>query len=107
MRDFKWSRAEKLVARRAFDQAIDREMRELIRQTREMAALANEGADLWRLESWLREQLRDIERKYDFRDSVLPIVFATLMKQGHITEDDLDGLDQEKINLILRAASHL
>jgi hypothetical protein len=107
MRDFKWSRAEKIVARRAFEQALDRELHEFIRQAKEMAANANEGSDLWKLESWLRERRREIERKYDFRYSVLPIVFATLVRQGHLTKDDLAGLDQEKIELILSAASDL
>jgi hypothetical protein len=107
MRDFKWSRSEKVVARRAFDQALNRELCELIRQAKEMAALANEASDLWRLERWLTERRREIERKYDFRYSVLPIVFATLVKQGLLSGNDLDGLDQEKIELILGAAAHL
>jgi hypothetical protein len=32
-------------------------------------------------------------------------VFATLLKQGHLSESDLDGLGQKKINLILDAAA--
>jgi hypothetical protein len=38
---------------------------------------------------------------------VLPIVFAALLKQGYLSESDLDGLGQEKINLILSAAAGL
>ena len=107
MRELKWSRTEKIIARRAFDQALSREQGELIRQAKEMAADAKHGPDLWKLEGWLRERRREIERKYDFRYSVLPIVFATLLKQGHLSESDLDGIDQEKMKLIRGAASHL
>jgi hypothetical protein len=107
MRDLKWSRSEKVVARRAFDQALERELQDLIRQAKEMAGSADEGSDLWRLENWLTERRREIERKYDYRYSVLPLVFATLVKQGHISESDLHGLDLEKIELILSLASRL
>lgn len=107
MRELEWARTEKIIARRAFDQALGKELSELIRQAKEMAANAKDGPDLWKLEAWLRERRREIARKYDFRYSVLPIVFATLLKQGHLSESDLDGLDQEKIRLIRGAASHL
>ena len=36
---------------------------------------------------------------------VLPFVFATLLKQGLIIENDLHGLGPEKIELILGVAS--
>jgi hypothetical protein len=39
-----------------------------------------------------------IERKYDYRYSVLPIVFATLLKEGCIRELDLLGLDRQRLN---------
>jgi len=32
---------------------------------------------------------------------VLPIVFAQLLRDGHLTDDDLQGLGQEKLDLIL------
>ncbi|MBV8832619.1 MAG: hypothetical protein JO217_05015 [Acidobacteriaceae bacterium] len=53
-------------------------------------------------DAWL-----EFARKYDCRYSVLPLVLATLVKQGHMSENDLEGLDQEKIELILDPASHL
>jgi Photoprotection regulator fluorescence recovery protein len=94
-----------VVARKALDQALNRELCEVISQAKEMAAAADGASDLWKLENWLRERRREIERKYDFRYSVLPIVFATLIKQHYLNERDLDGLNQKKIRLILNAAS--
>jgi hypothetical protein len=107
MRELKWSPSEKVVARRAFDQALNAELGELIRQAKEMAAIVDEASQLWNFERWLTQRRLEIERKYDYRYSVLPFVFATLIKQNRISENDLDGLDLEKIELILGIASRL
>lgn len=105
MRDLKWSPSEKVVARRAFEQALNTELRELVRRAKEMAATVEEASELWNLESWLTHRRLEIERKYDYRYSVLLLVFATLLKQGLISENDLHGLGSEKIELILGVAS--
>jgi hypothetical protein len=55
----------------------------------------------------LTERRREIDRKYDYRYSVLPLVFAELVKQGRIAENDLQGLAPEKIDVILGMASRL
>ncbi|MBV9265250.1 MAG: hypothetical protein JO061_03685 [Acidobacteriaceae bacterium] len=107
MRDLKWSPPEKAAARRAFDQALKNELEELVREAKGMAAAVVEASDLWNLESWLAERRRELDRKYDYRYSVLPIVFATLVKQGRITEKDLHGLAPEKVGLILGLAHSL
>jgi hypothetical protein len=49
MRELVWSRTEKIVARRAFDQGLSREVSELVRQFKEMAANAKDGPDLWKV----------------------------------------------------------
>jgi hypothetical protein len=107
MRDLKWSPSEKIVARRAFDQALGTELRELIQEAKDMAAMVDEVSELWSLENWLTQRRVEIDRKYDYRYSVLPFVFAALVKQGRISENDLHGLDREKIELILGVASRL
>jgi Photoprotection regulator fluorescence recovery protein len=70
-----------------------------------MAAKIEEASELWDLERWLTQRRLEIERKYDYRYSVLPFVFATLLKEGCITENDLHGLGQEKFELIRRFVS--
>ncbi len=107
MRDLKWSPSEKLIARRAFDKALKTELQEIVGEAKEMAAAVHEVSQLWSFENWLTQRRLEIERKYDFRYSVLPLVFAALVNEGRISEKDLHGLELEKIELILGAASRL
>ena len=105
MHEFKWSDAEKAVARRAFDRALSKELEALIRDAKGRAAKIEEPSDLWGLESWLTKRRREIDRRYDYRYSVLPLVFAHLLRDGRLTEDDLHGLGQGKLDLIRRASA--
>ena len=106
MRDWHWSPAEKAVAHRAFDLALHKELEELLGQARKRVAQATEASDLWKLESWLGHRRREIDNKYDYRYSVLPMVFGALLREGSISElDDLHGLGQEKLDAIRRIAS--
>ena len=91
-RDWKWTPAEKAVARRASDLALSRELEGTVREARERAARITETSGLWELEAWLGEQRRRIDRDFDYRYSVLPHVFATQLRDGRLTEDDLLGL---------------
>jgi len=100
MREWKWSPAEKTAARRAFDLALSRELYAVIREAKERAARITEASDLWELEVWLGEQHRRIDRDFDYRYSVLPLVFANLLREGRITEDDLHGLAPNKLDSI-------
>jgi hypothetical protein len=105
MRDLNWSPVEKTAARRAFDLALGRELEAIMREARDRAVRVEEPSELWELEGWLTERREEIDRKYDYRYSVLPLVFATLLREGRLGEDDLDGLSPDKLNLIRRAAS--
>lgn len=100
IRDWKWSPAEKAAAHRAFEQALDRELAEVMHEAKERAAKATEPADLWSLERWLTHRRQQIDREYDFRYSVLPFVFAQLLRDQRLSETDLHGLSQEKIDSI-------
>lgn len=71
-----------------------------MRQTRDRAARIREAPELWKLESWLGHRRREIDEKYDYRYSVLPMVFARLVNEGRLTEEDLKGLDAEKVEAI-------
>lgn len=105
MHELKWSHAEKTVARRAFDKALGNELESLIREAKSRAARIEDPPDLWNLESWLTERRREIDRRYDYRYSILPLFFARLLRDGRLTEDDLRGLGQEKLDLIRRASA--
>lgn len=105
MHDLKWSPAEKASARKAFDKALQLELREIIERVKNMATKIEQASDLWDLERWLTQRHLTIDRKYDYRYSVLPLVFATLLREGRLSENDLQGLGREKLELIQRIAS--
>lgn len=99
-REIRWTKAEKVVARRAFDAAYRRECEALVAKVKEMAAGATESADLWSIEEYLGRRRRDIQEKYDYRYSVLLYVLANLFREGWLTETDLCGLAEDKVELI-------
>ncbi len=103
-RELKWSKAEKKAARRAFDSAYRRECETIRSRLTEMIGGASESQDLWRIHDYLTEQRKETDRKYDFRYSVLCFVFARLLKEGWLTEADLEGLSADKIEFIKQIA---
>lgn len=100
MREWKWSPAEKAVARQAFDRALSRQLGTLVREAKARVASIGEASELWELERWLAQRRREIDRTFDFRYSVLPIVFATLLRDGRLTEEDFHGLTPDKLDAI-------
>lgn len=76
-----------------------------MQEAKSRAARIEEPPDLWNLESWLTERRREIEGRCDYRYSILPLVFSHLLREGRITEDDLSGLEQEKLDLIRSAST--
>ena len=97
-----WSPSAKKIARRAYDQALQRELAELLVAFKRKAASAAGSDDLWSIELWLQAQRQEIDTKYDYRYSRLIGVFATLRHQGFIDIDDLAGLSSDKIAEIER-----
>jgi hypothetical protein len=102
--DLKWSAAEKAIAHKAFDMSLQHEMNAVIQEAKERAAKIVQPSDLWELESYLTQSRLHIDRKYDFRYSVLLFVFANLLREGRLTEQDLRGLREEKLSLIRQAS---
>ena len=105
LRNLKWSPAEKTIARQAFDLALHRELDAVIREAKDRAATITQPSQLWDLERWLTQRRKEIDRFFDFRYSVLPLVFANLIRQGRLSEDDLHGLGQDKLTFIRWHAS--
>jgi photoprotection regulator FRP-like protein len=97
MRDMKWSQAEKIIARKAFDQALDREFEVVIREAKQMAGRIEQPSDLWELEGYLTRSRKEIDRMYDYRYSVLPLVFGNLIREGRLSEEELHGLADDKL----------
>ena len=92
-----WSRSEKTVARRAYDHAHDRELAALAEEVRRRANRITEPRHIWALHDFLTRKRKEIDRKYDYRYSQLVLVFALLIRDGWLTEEELAGLGEDKL----------
>jgi hypothetical protein len=102
-----WSRSEKAIARRAFDAALKRELHEVIQEAKQMANQINEPGDLWDLEHYLTQRRKEIDRKYDYRYSQLTQVFGRLLHESRLSEEELRGLRDDKLESIRSFARFL
>ena len=101
IRHLKWSHAEKQIARKAFELALDREFRNVIRRAKDMAGNIEQPTDLWDLEHYLTESRKRIDRTYDYRYSVLTDVFGRgLIREGRLSEKKLQRLGEDKLESI-------
>jgi hypothetical protein len=102
-----WSRLERVIARKIFDAALKRELHQVMQETKQKASQLKEARDLWTLERYLTDRRKDIDRKYDFRASRLTRVFGTLLYDGRVTEEELHGLQEDKLEAIRSCAEML
>jgi hypothetical protein len=102
-----WSRSEKALARKAFDAALGRELHEVIEEAKKMASQIQQSSELWDLEHYLTERRKEINRKYDYRYSQLTHVFGKLLYEKRLREDELRGLQEDKLNSIRSVAQFL
>ena len=92
-----WSQAEKRIARKAYNTALHRELEGVITEVKERVRRMDKPGHLWELEAFLTRRRKEIDRQYDFRYSVLPVVFANLIAAGRLSEQDLEGLREDKL----------
>jgi hypothetical protein len=95
--DIKWSKIEKEIAHRAFEQAYEREIHALIQDVRDNAGAIAELSDVWRLHDFLSARRHEIDGKYDYRYSRLVFVFAQLVREGWLSLEELEGLQPDKL----------
>ena len=100
-----WTPTEKKTARRAFDKAFERHCARITAEARRMLENVTAPSDIWRVQEYLFEHRRTVDRIYDYRYSQLLLVFSRLMRDGWLTEADLAGLEPEKIASIKLGAS--
>jgi hypothetical protein len=103
--DLKWSESEKKLARRVFEAALAAELAEVMAEFKAKAAAAAEPDDMWSIQEHLYRKRREIDEKYDYRYSQLPVVFGQLLREGRVQEAQLAGLSEEKLSYIRRIAS--
>jgi Photoprotection regulator fluorescence recovery protein len=102
-----WSKSEKPIARKAFDAALGRELHEVIQEAKKMAREIKQSSELWDLELHLTQRRKEIDRKYDFRDSRLTHVLGRLLYEGRVDEEQLRGLREDKLKSIRSHAKFL
>lgn len=93
----RWTTAEKKVARRAFDQALERHLSAIIAEAKRMMANVANPSDLWRVEAYLTESRQTVDRIYQFRHSDLLRVFSPLMRDEWLSEADLVGCNPRRL----------
>jgi hypothetical protein len=107
MSEMEWSKQEKEIARRAFKAAYSRECMTIAQSVRKMASEINDPSGLWQLHDYLTEKRKETDEKYDYRYSVLLFVFARLMCEGWINQEDLAGISDQKLQEIRKAAEFI
>jgi hypothetical protein len=98
--EVRWSAAEKKIARRAFDQAYQRQCAAIRANAKKMLATASAPSDMWKVHDYRSVQRRRTDKIYDYRYSVLLTVFARLLKEKWLNVADLAGLQESKIEKI-------
>jgi hypothetical protein len=89
MENVVWSPAEKAIARKAFERALQRELEDVMIEAKKKAAEINQASDLWELEKYLADCRTDADRRFDYRYSVLIFVFGNLIRRGRLREEEL------------------
>jgi hypothetical protein len=105
MQEFTWSAIQKKAARAAFDLALSRELRSIRNEAQSMLQKDSDDNIVWSLHDYLSEKRQDIAQKYDYRYSVLMLVFHRLVFEGWLTEEELTGIGMEKVEVIRKVRS--
>jgi Photoprotection regulator fluorescence recovery protein len=100
MNEMEWSKKEKEIARHAYRTAYERECMSIALNTRKMAERINEPSDLWKIHDFLTKKREETDQKYDYRYSILLTLFARLVFEGWIKEEELTGLSEDKLKEI-------
>jgi len=95
-----WSRHEKVIARRAYELAFSREMAAIAEKVRSRAQRITEPQHIWALHDYLTKKRKEVDQKYDYRYSQLIFVFALLIRDGWLTESELERLAENKLEHI-------
>ena len=91
-----WTAEEQALARRIFDEALRRELEGLIETLRLQAAALDGPEDVWRFHDFLSIQRHAIEGRLEFRLAGLLFVFASFVKDGLTSLEELEGLSPDK-----------
>jgi hypothetical protein len=94
-----------MFAREAYDRAYERECTKIMEKVHGMLSGMEDPKEIWKIDDYLRKIKREMDSRYDYRYSILIIVFGKLMREGLILDSDIEKFSQDKIDAIKRIAS--
>src|ERR1700730_9253302 len=97
MHDRKSSASEKKTARRAYEAALQSTLTGIMAEFKAKAAAAATPSEMWAVEDYLHRRRREVDEIFDYRYSQLLLVFARLIREGHLDEARLIGLAEDKL----------
>jgi hypothetical protein len=100
MVELRWSPTEKTAARSAFEAAFARELAALRHKVELILQGSPEGAEICAVRDFMNERMPEVDRKYDYRCSVLVDVFGRLVVEGWLHLDECTALDGAELALI-------
>ena len=90
----KWTKSQKVHARKMFDLALDREYDMLISTINSTEIKTRD--DVWELYEMLDKKRKELNGKYDYRYSQLIFVFTQLVRGGYLSLEELEQIGEEK-----------
>lgn len=70
-----------------------------------IAKAPDDPSVIWRIHDYLSEERRRTDTLFDYRYSVLLMVFSRLLRDGWLTEADLASLSKDKMEQIRQWSS--
>jgi hypothetical protein len=99
-----WSEQEQAIAQAALNRARLRAVQVLIEALQRQVGHLDTIDSVWNLHDFLSTQRYQIEGRFDFRLDGILFVFASLLKEGLLSAEELEGLDSEKLAKIMAMA---
>lgn len=96
-----WTEQEQAVGKAALDRAQTRTIERLIADVHRQVIELTSADQIWQLHDFLSIQRHGIEGRFEFRQESILFVFASLVKEGFLNLDELQGLDAEKLAKIM------
>ena len=101
--DKQWSPSEKKAARQIFDLAVANAQKDVLK--RHSNKTIRTADELWRYELEIREWRKEVQTTLQFTYSSLPMCFGLCLRKGWLTESNLSGLSDERIERIRTIAA--
>ena len=96
-----WTEQEQAVGLTALNRAQARTIERLIADLHRQVIELTSADQIWQLHDFLSIQRHGIEGRFEFRQESILFVFASLVKEGFLSLDELQGLDAEKLAKIM------